>query len=162
MWYSAGTAVPIRGVLVRDPQGEFETRAFLSTDPELCAPQIVEYDTRRWQVEVTFEEVRAHLGVETQRQWNDWAIVRTTPALVGLFSIVTLLAHGFFQRSQGELHARGAAWYEKETVTFSDALACVRRQLWPSIFSMSSSESDREKSTSKLVQHFAELLCDAQ
>ena len=36
--------------------------------------------------------VRTHLGVETQRQWSDLAIARTTPALLGLFSWTTLAA----------------------------------------------------------------------
>ena len=86
--------------------------------------------TRRWQVEVTFEEVRAHLGVETQRQWNDLAIARTTPVLLGLFSLVTLLAHQLHRHSPGALTVRAAALYMKPQATFSDALACVRDQLW--------------------------------
>src|SRR5579872_5332965 len=87
VWYHAGKIpVPLRWVLVRDPLGEFETRALLCTDERKSPREIVELYTRRWQVEVTFEEVRAHLGVETQRQWNDQAIARTTPVLLGLFS----------------------------------------------------------------------------
>ena len=83
----------------------------------------------RWQLEVTFEEARAHLGVETQRQWADLAILRTTPALLGLFALVTLLAHAVLQGQ--ELPARTAAWYAKPLPTFSDTLALVRHQLWP-------------------------------
>ena len=83
----------------------------------------------RWQLEVTFEEARAHLGVETQRQWSDLAIVRTTPALLGLFSLITLFAHQLLQGQ--ELTVRQAAWYQKALPTFSDTLAFVRQQLWP-------------------------------
>src|SRR6516225_1354687 len=82
----------------------------------------------RWQVEVTFEEVRAHLGVETQRQWSDKAILRTTPALLGLFSIVALCAHELSKSRK--LKPRTAAWYPKAVLTFSDAIAAVRRETW--------------------------------
>ena len=79
-------------------------------------------------VEVTFQEARSQLGVETQRQWSDLAIARTTPALFGLFSLVTLLAHQL--DSRGQLPVHGAAWYTKQWPTFSDALAAVRYKLW--------------------------------
>jgi DDE superfamily endonuclease len=162
VWYHGGKVpVPIRWVLVRSPHGEFETRALLCTDMRKSAKAIVELYSRRWQVEVTFEEVRAHLGVETQRQWNDRAIARTTPILLGLFSIVTLLAHKLSQRSAGALTARKAAWYDKTRVTFSDALASVRRELWRG-FSMSVPQRDSQKSEAALINRFAELLCYAQ
>ena len=83
----------------------------------------------RWQLEVTFEEARAHLGIETQRQWSDLAILRTTPALLGLFSLVTVFAHQIL--TEQELPVRSAAWYTKSVATFSDTLALVRQQLWP-------------------------------
>ncbi len=95
----------------------------------------------RWQLEVTFEEARAHLGVETQRQWSELAILRTTPALLGLFSLVTLFAHHLLQAQA--LPVRHAAWYQKPAPTFSDTLAFVRQHLWPSeIFWMSSVKPD--------------------
>ncbi len=83
----------------------------------------------RWQLEVTFHELRAHLGVETQRQWSDLAILRTTPALFGLFSVVTVVAHQMLQGRHEPV--RQAAWYAKDLPTFVDALALVRRELWP-------------------------------
>jgi len=142
VWYhSAKPVVPIRWVLIRDPLGEFEPQALLSTDQEAAAAQIVEWFVLRWQVEVTFEEARAHLGVETQRQWSDLAILRTTPALLGLFSMVTLFAHQILQGH--ELAARQATWYQKAQPTFSDTLALVRQQLWPvSISWMSGGKGD--------------------
>jgi hypothetical protein len=130
VWYRAGLpVVPIRWVLLRDPAGELQAQALLSTDLTVAPWQLVEWYVLRWQLEVTFEEARAHLGLETQRQWSDLAILRTTPALLGLFSLVTLLAH---QRLNGQpLPARSAAWYTKTRPTFVDALALVRHQLWP-------------------------------
>jgi len=130
LWYHPGQpVVPLRWVLLRDPQGAFKTPALLCTDQAAAPPQIVEWFVLRWQVEVTYEEARAHLGVETQRQWSERAIGRTTPALLGLFSLVTLLAH---QTLHGrDLPARHAAWYAKPLPTFADTLALVRRHLWP-------------------------------
>ena len=80
--------MPVRWVLLRDPLGQFEPQALLSTDPAQEAVAIVEAFVLRWQLEVTFPEARAHLGRETQRQWSNRAIQRTTPALFGLFSLV--------------------------------------------------------------------------
>lgn len=129
IWYYRGApAVPIRWVLVRDPLGKFEARAFASTDVEMDPLTLLRHYVGRWSVEVTFEEARRHLGVESQRQWSDLAIARTTPCLFGLFSIVTLLADRLHR--QGLLLVRQAAWYEKPLPTFSDALAAVRRHLW--------------------------------
>jgi hypothetical protein len=130
VWYHAGKpTVPLRWVLIRDVLGEFEPQALLCTDLGVAAQQVVEWFVLRWQVEVTFEEARAHLGVETQRQWSELAILRTTPALLGLFALVTVLAHGLLQGD--DLPARVAAWYGKPLPTFSDTLALVRHQLWP-------------------------------
>lgn len=129
VWYQSGRPVlPLRWVLVRDPDRRFDAQALLSTDPTLTPSEIVGYYVRRWQVEVTFAEVRRHLGVETQRQWSDRAIARTTPVLLGLFSLVTLLATALARG--GRLPVRQAAWYRKTTPTFSDALAAVRRHWW--------------------------------
>ncbi|GAA3976984.1 IS701 family transposase [Hymenobacter antarcticus] len=129
LWYSAGTLVPIRWVLVR-PAGEADGpfSALLSTDLDLKAAAIVTTYAQRWALEVTFAQVRAHLGVETQRQWSALAIARTTPVLLGLFSLVTLLANRLHAR--GLLRAQACAWYQKQAPTFSDALATVRRYLW--------------------------------
>lgn len=129
LWYSTGTApLPIRWVLVRDPAGKLPTRAYFSTDLEQPAPAIIADVVKRWTIEVTFEESRAHLGVETQRQWNDQAIERTTPALFGLFSLVVLLGHALYP--DGQLPLPHTAWYHKAEASFSDVLALVRRALW--------------------------------
>ena len=129
LWYRAGVVpVPIRWLLVRDPKGELDPQAFLATDLEARPQDILAWFVRRWQVEVTFEEVRAHCGVETQRQWSDKAILRSTPALLGLFSIITLFAHEISK--SGKLKIRAAAWYPKAIPTFSDAIAAVRREIW--------------------------------
>ena len=77
---------------------------------------------------MTFAEVRRHLGVETQRQWSDPAIARTTPTLLGLFSLIALWAQDLY--GQTAPPPRAASWYPKPLPTFSDALAAVRRELW--------------------------------
>jgi hypothetical protein len=142
VWYHGGLPpVALRWVLVRDPAGEFAPQALLSTDPAGSAPQIVEWFVLRWQLEVTFHEARAHLGMETQRQWSDRAIQRTTPALLGLFSLVTLIAHTLLQGHAPPV--RQAAWYAKPLPTFVDTLALVRRELWAvPVFSLSPQSPD--------------------
>lgn len=129
VWRHAGLPIlPIRWVLLRDPQKRFDPQALLCTDPGCDPLQIVRWFVQRWQVEVTFREVRDHLGVETQRQWSDLAIARTTPCLLGLFSVVTLLAARL--GPQARLAVATAAWYRKTRPTFADTLAAVCRHMW--------------------------------
>jgi len=111
-------------------------------------------------MEGTFHAARAHLGVETQRQWSQRAIARTTPALLGLFSLVTLLAHEPMASSTAPLQQ--TAWYAKVTPTFGDALALVRRRLWAQMtFPTSPCDTDVEKVPCVLLDHLATLLCYA-
>ena len=125
---------------VDDVADEFEPRGFLCADPAADPLDVRRWFVRRWSVEVTFAEVRRHLGVETQRQWSDLGIARTTPALPGLFSLVTLWAEAGLG---SDVPPRGAAWYPKPRPTFSDALATVRYRLWTSA-TFSTSPGDGE------------------
>jgi hypothetical protein len=146
-------------VLIRDPWGKFATQAVLCTDRAADPLQIVSWFILRWQLEVTFREVRAHLGGETQRQWSDRAIARTTPALLGLCSLVTLLAHA---QIPAVAPIRRSAWYAKPLPTFADALALVRRQLWTEVtFQRLPAESDPVNIPRALLDHLADLLCYA-
>jgi len=120
--------VPLRWVLVRDPQGELTAQAFLCTDEAAEPEQILSWFIRRWQIELTFEEARAHLGMETQRQWSAPAITRATPTILALYSIVTLAAKHLLE--QLPIAVRQAAWYAKDSATFSDTIALVRRSIW--------------------------------
>jgi hypothetical protein len=129
LWRHAGMpVVPIRWVLLRDPHRHFDPQALLCTDTAQDPVQVVRWFVQRWQLEVTFREVRDHLGVETRRQWSDRAIARTTPCLLALFSIVALLATRLDRHAR--LRVSATAWYRKERPTFSDTLAAVRRQIW--------------------------------
>ena len=141
LWHHPGMRVLIRWVLVRDPEGEKEPQAFLSTDLEADPSSILRWFVRRWRTETTFEEARRHLGVETQRQWSDLAILRTTPALLGLFSLVTLWATRLATKRR--ILPDCVCWYPKHYATFSDALALVRSELWTSM-AFGSSPSGRE------------------
>jgi len=126
------------------------------TGPERV--QILKWFVRRWQVEVTFQEVRTHLGVETQHQWSDKAITRITPIWLGLFSWITLLAHQ--SQAKGTIPVRQAAGYVKPTPTFSDAIALVRRQIWQYwSFCRSSLEPDMQISHPDLINRFFEAVC---
>jgi DDE superfamily endonuclease len=120
--------VEIRYVLVADPAGKLRMEAFFCTDVQATPVQILQWVVMRWSVEVTFEESRAHLGLETQRQWSDHAIARTTPVLLGLFSLVTVLALRL--SGAGGIPVQQTAWYHKAEPTFADCLALVRQHLW--------------------------------
>lgn len=161
VWYHGGMpTVPLRWVLIRDPSGKFDPQALLCTDQDVAPAPIVEWFVWRWQLEVTFHETRTSLGVETQRQWSDQAVARTTPALLGLFSLVTLAAQPFLDA--GTLPTRQAAWYNKPVPTFADTLALVRQHLWPVVFSeISPSETDMVKIPRVVFERFATTLAYA-
>ena len=129
LWYTPKfPPVPIRYVLVCDPEGKLRMEAFFCTDLQATAEQILHWVIMRWSIEVTFEEARARLGMATQRQWSEHAIARSTPVLLALFSLVTLLALRLSQG--GQLSVPVTAWYQKAEPTFTDCLALVRRHLW--------------------------------
>lgn len=163
VWFHNGKPpVPIRWVLIRDPEGKYDPIALLCTDPQQRPLNIATWFVQRWQVEVTFEEARRHLGLETQRQWSDNAIARTTPLLLGLFSWVTLVAHGLYGR-QPVPTVRQAAWYAKALPTFSDALALVREHLWSAYptFRISRQDPDMVKIPRPLFDTLVSTLCYA-
>jgi hypothetical protein len=159
VWYSTGLfAVPLRWVLVRDPKGKFKPQALLCTDLKADPKKILSWFVMRWQLEVTFQEVRRHLGFETQRQWSELAIRRTTPALLGLFSLVTLFAHRRMAPSTEVV--RRAAWYRKPHPTFSDALALIRKDLWANAtFHGSPAQSDTVKVPRAYLEHLTDAVC---
>ena len=161
VWYHTGKPpVAIRWILSRDPHERFKPQALLSTNLDYTPEQILPWFVRRWTMEVTFEEARAHLGMETQRQWNDRAIARTTPALLSLYSIMTLNAHLLIEK--GMTSVRSTAWYRKTRPTFSDAIALVRRQLWEHLhFSTSQQETDMIQIPRVLFERFIDAVCYA-
>jgi hypothetical protein len=159
VWYHSGLPpVPLRWVLIRDPQGHFATPALLCTDLAVTPAQILAWFAQRWQLEVTFEEARRHLGLEKQRQWSEAAIRRTTPVLLGLFSLVTLLAHQQLRGPVGVV--RQATWYSKRDPTFIDALALVRRDLWQhQAFSTSLCTGEIGERPRAVFERLTETLC---
>jgi hypothetical protein len=153
IWFHSGKPpLSIRWVIVRDPKKIFKTQALLCTDIKVSAEQIIEWFVRRWQVEVTFHEVRTHLGVETQRQWADLSILRSTPALLGLFSIVTLLANLHAQKQK--LPVQQAAWYNKQLPTFSDALRIVKQTLFSQCYFRTSQFYGEIRIVSRLCSNY--------
>ncbi len=155
VWFHSGMPpLPIRWVLIRDPKGKFKSQALLSTDLSAKPEQILKWFVMRWRLEVTFHEVRDHLGVETQRQWSDWAIARSTPALLSLFSLVTLLANTHAQK--GKIPIRQDAWYRKTLPTFSDSLALVRQEVWQHrYFQLSQKRYDVRKMQPEMLNYLS-------
>ena len=160
LWYRGGKKpVAIRWVVVRL---EGKLTGLVSNDQTLPGEQLIGYFVRRWSMETTFGLVRAHLGrsgvpVETQRQWSDRAIGRTTPILMGLFSVVSLVANSL--QAGGLLRSQVSGWYVKKQFTFSDALAGVRRHLWGTMnFCPSGSEVVEVKMSQQQYQLWQEAL----
>jgi len=161
IWYHTGRPpVPVRWVLIRDPEGRFATQARRCTDLAATPAQILARFVRRWQLGVTFAGVRRHLGVATRRQWSDRASRRTTPALFGLCSLGTRYAHP--RMGPTAATTRQAAWYHKPLPTFADALALVRRELGgQAAFCLSAGEADLVHVPRALVERFTDALCYA-
>lgn len=140
LWYTPGQdPVGLRYLLARDPEGKLADAGYFCTDEALLPQEVLAHVVQRWGVEVTFEEARAHLGLETQRQWSDLAIGRTTPVLLGLFTVVTLAAARCHEA--GLLSAEPTAWYAKGEPTFSDCLRLVRQRIWRARIGRGSAES---------------------
>ena len=170
VWYRSGKPPAVmRWVLIRDPQEAFAPQALPCTDLAADPTQILEWFVLRWQLEVTpyqvrgrlFQEVRTHLGVETQRQWSDRAIARTTPILLRLFSWTTLAAHSL--QKQRPMTQRKAAWHDKPSPTFVDAIALARRHLWLASegFSLSAADHDAQELSVTLYHRLVDSLAYA-
>jgi hypothetical protein len=155
-WYKpADGLVPVRWVYVHDLGGTHEDRYFYSTDPTLSASRIIGLYTGRWGIEVTFQEAKQQLGLATPRNRKDKSVLRTVPCLLGLYSLVSVLFH---RHNGGRTpRPRSFPWYSKSEVTFSDALAGVRRLLWEqTVFS----EPDQHDALEKLPRTLREDLLD--
>ena len=161
LWYTPGEApVAIRYVMTRDPEGKLRAEVFACTKLDATPAQIIEWVVMRWSVETTFEEAREHLGLETQRQWRDLAIARTTPCLLGLFSLVVLLTRCL--QPDGKVPVLTAAWYEKPEATFSDCLILVRKHLWRSLnYVNSAPEAESVSFPAPVWEHWLSCLAGA-
>jgi hypothetical protein len=161
VWYYSGLPpVPIRWVLIRDPARTLTPQALLSTKLALDPVQLLTWFIQRWPLDTTCEEARAHLGLETSRPWNGRSIGRTTPALFGLYSIITLAAAHLIGDQPAPV--RATAWYPTQQATFADAIALVRRALWRAgPFSTSSTPPEAVKIPRALFERLTETLCYA-
>jgi len=117
-------------VLVKTPNGKNEAETFFSTNLTNSPTQIIEWFVLRWNIEVTFEETRAHLGIEMQRQWSERAIARTTPLLMALLSILVLVAVKMHE-TKNLVVQETSSWYDKKgELTLADILMMIRRSIW--------------------------------
>lgn len=154
-WYHAGEPpIPLRIVLVKTPGGKNEAEVFFSTDIKNTSVQIIDWFVLRWNIEVTFQESRLNLGVETQRQWSDNAIQRSTPLLMALYSILTLIALKMNSIKTLVVHET-TSWYDKKgELTFGDIIVIVRREVWlKRYFSKSANNDEFEKLGEQDIGH---------
>jgi hypothetical protein len=155
-WYKGGDGlVPVRWVFVHDLEGTHEDRYFYSTDPSLSPSRIVTLYTGRWSIEVTFQEVRQHLGFHTPRSWRERSVLRTGPCLLGCWSLVCLIYH---RHTRGEgAEPMSTPWHAKAEPTFADAVASVRRLLW---LQTVLKQADRHGTFQKLPPNLRETLLE--
>jgi len=127
-WYKGGAGlVPLRWVFVHDLSGTHRDEYFYTTELALAPPEVIEHYARRWNIETTFAEMRAYLGLETTRGRCAKTVLRAEPCLFGLYSVVAL----WYEQLPAEAQAGpGVAWEGKGALTFSDAIMAVRRWLW--------------------------------
>lgn len=127
LWYAYGIPpLPIKWILIKDPHNEKEAIVLFSTNIKHSPKRIIEIFVSRWSIEVTFEESRRHLGIETQRQWSDKGIERTTPCILGSFAITVLMGHKLSEETKSKIPLQEASWYNKNHLTFSDVLHFVK------------------------------------
>ena len=116
---------------MQDLTGTHRDEDFFTTDVTHSAKQVLETFTGRWSIEVTFQEVRAHLGIETTRGWIERTILRAEPSLFGLYSAVALWYAALPDRDRQNIEptwtGKTTVWAGKTTATFSDAITLVRR-----------------------------------
>jgi hypothetical protein len=128
-WYKGGCGlVDLRWVFVHDRDGTHRDQYFYCTDPEISPQEIVTLYTSRWSIEVTFQEVREHLGFETTKQHSSKSVLRTGPCLLSCYSIVALIYAKIAEHGKPLIHSTPT--YTKTEATFSDALYVLRRRLW--------------------------------
>ncbi len=160
-WYKGGAGlVSVRWVFVHDCQGTHRDEYFYTTDTTLSGPQMISWYTARWPIETTFQEVRAHLGFETTRQYVANSVLRTAPCLLGLFSVVCLIYAEHARRHKTTVHQ--TPWYMKVEPTFTDAISTVRRLFWQeTIFAQPMLHKAFQKLTPKFRRTMLDYLCQA-
>ena len=127
LWYhNTVGGVPIRWILIKDPAGEKKPTALLVTDLTVCAEQGIAFFVGRWPIETTFQEINAHLGLETIHTWSDISVNRTAPSIIASYSLACLLVNETVKTTGIEITPQCTAWYEKKTVTFSDVMVYLK------------------------------------
>jgi DDE superfamily endonuclease len=127
-WYRIGEdLVEVRWVYVHDRTRTHRDEYFFTTDLTMKPQQMVECYTQRWSIETTFQECREYLKLESTKGYGQQTVLRFTPCLFGLYTVIVLL---YLQLPSSSTTLRAILWQGKSTVTFSDMLTCVRRALW--------------------------------
>jgi hypothetical protein len=159
LWYHAGELpLTLRIALVKTPGGKNEAEAFFSTNTARSPIQIIEWFVLRWNIEVTFQETRAHLGIETQRQWSDKAIARTTPLLMGLLLILVLIAMKM-DEAKKLLAQETTSWYDKKgELTLADIVMLIRKPIWLKMYFSMSKNYENNTDSLKISEKNANLL----
>lgn len=147
-------------VIVKDPEGKMEPIFLASSSTKLSPLKILTYFIRRWNIEVTFQEAREHLGFDTQRNWSDKAVDRVTPCVLGMYTLTVLIAISICKVNKMEIPKRETSWYSKKTTTFSDIHAFVRKEFMKAVFYSITGDKDScaENTKTPFVRRVWEML----
>jgi len=154
LWWTVAKSRKVRVVLARDPSGRYADRAFFATDPTLSPAAILTLVSHRWDLEVTFRDLKQLLGLaDPQNGW--WrrpagerpkkrrpgparqrvrarnAVERTVPFVLAVYGIVVIwyLRHGHAARDVRAVR-KWAPWRcRKRSPSFADMLAALRAEI---------------------------------
>jgi DDE superfamily endonuclease len=159
-WYRSGRPlIAVRWVFVRDRTGTHRDEYFFTTDVTMGSKAVIETYTGRWNIETTFQEARAYLGLETTRGRVRDTVLRAEPCLLALYTVVVWL---YLELPARYRRVRAVDWSGKVDVTFSDAITAVRRYLWvEGVFSISGHREAFEKLGGPLRQILLQGLAPA-
>jgi hypothetical protein len=131
LWYGPFHTRPVTVMLIRKPgRSEGFDVALASTDADATAAELIARYDSRWTIETCHQEAKAH-GVGQARNRVQRAVERTVP-FGFLTQTITITWYALHGDPQADLRARrlAAPWYrQKQTVSYTDMLAALRREL---------------------------------
>lgn len=154
LWWTVAASRLVRVVLARDPSGRYADRAFFATDLALSPADILTLIAHRWDLEVTFRDLKQHLGLaDPQNGWwrrpagerrkkkragpapyrlrSQNAVERTVPFVLAVHGIVVAwyLRDGHAAADVSAVRASAPWRTRKRTPSFADMLAALRAEI---------------------------------
>ena len=126
LFYGVGKERLMSIVVVEDVEGKRGRQVFFSTNVNWSLPFILQTYALRWSIEVTFENLKQHLGFSDAANWKEQAVRRTAPQAGVLMSLIVVWFHKAGHKS---VEFPDRPWYpQKRWPSFGDMLTTLRRQ----------------------------------